>query len=244
MKQPQTGFNIFLAFLYAIGIAMLSCLLFCDLSDEVDRFGNPLGAKHDLVRDNYFKGLKITVLHLYTGEGFDFMLPQKALESKGFVVHRWTSVPSISEFSTILNSSNQLWIISNKIQMLTEEHLKQIRYFFENGKGIYVWGDNEPYCADANYVTQDLFAIKMEGNLPGEKTVERQLQPEEPGFINHPIMTGIDYLFEGVTIATVENSNSLTPLLYGSSGNLLISFYDNNGKRALIDGGYTRLFLK
>ena len=51
---------------------------------QKDHQGNALGTNYDLANDGAFDGKKILVLHLYTGEGFDFKEPQIALESKGF----------------------------------------------------------------------------------------------------------------------------------------------------------------
>ena len=36
----------------------------------------------------------------------------------------------------------------------------------------------------------------------------------------------------------------LTPLIYGSDSNLVAAFFDHDGKRAIFDGGFTRLFYK
>ena len=50
-----------------------------------DNYGNLVGNTYDLCPDYAFKGENIAVLHLYTGEGFDFSLPKAALEKKGLV---------------------------------------------------------------------------------------------------------------------------------------------------------------
>ncbi|WP_223644077.1 hypothetical protein [Corallococcus sp. EGB] len=43
-----------------------------------------------------------------------------------------------------------MWVISDSTQHLTPEHVKVIKEFFAAGHGVYIWGDNEPYSADAN----------------------------------------------------------------------------------------------
>ena len=107
-----------------------------------DKFGNPVGSQYDLGRDGAFEGLQIAVLHLYTGGGFDFKLPQQALEVKGFSIHRWKDrPPEASELKRVLAKSCQLWIISDQIRRLNEDHLRVIKKFFESGRGVYVWGD-------------------------------------------------------------------------------------------------------
>jgi hypothetical protein len=42
----------------------------------------------------------------------------------------------------------------------------------------------------------------------------------------------------------VQPNQVLSPLIYGSADNLVAGFYDAKGKRAIFDGGFTRLFLK
>ena len=209
-----------------------------------DRFGNPAGNQYDLSEDNRFNGYRIAILHLYTREGFDFRLPEDALIEKGFEIHRWTSVPSISEFRKVTNNVCQLWIVSSMEKMLQGQHLKEIRKFFNSGRGIYIWGDNDPFYADANYVAKDLFDVTMFGNIEGNRTVSLKTSTSQSGFISHLITTGIENLYEGHTVATIEEGPLLKPLLYGSGGNVISSVYDNDGKRAIIDGGFTRLYMK
>jgi hypothetical protein len=61
---------------------------------------------------------------------------------------------------------------------------------------------------------------------------------------NHDITTGIKNLYEGITIATIKVNTDLEPLIYGSAGNLVAAIYQKDGKRLIIDGGFTRLYCK
>ena len=210
-----------------------------------DRFGNPLGTQYDLAKDQAFKGYTIAVLHLYTGEGFDFKLPESALKEKGFALHRWTTVPSVSELDGVLRKACQLWLISDRKPHLQSGHIQRIREFFESGRGVYIWGDNDPYYADANTVATALLKCTMSGNVMGDQTVTLKTQQRAVGFESHLITTGLQYVYEGITIATISNnSGELDPLIYGSAGNLVTAVYERNGKRAIVDGGFTRLLLK
>jgi hypothetical protein len=211
-----------------------------------DSFGNAAGNQHDLAVDGAFDGQTVAVLHLYTGEGFDFSLPKKALAEKGFSVYRWMNrPPSPEELEEKLKKACQLWIISSDERLLTEKHLDVIQRFFESGKGVYIWGDNEPYYADANAVAQRLLGTKMLGNIPGDQVVGLQKASSKVGLLpNHLLTTGLEFIYEGITIATIQPNQTLKPLIYGSAGNLVTAIYDRNGKRAILDGGFTRLFLK
>lgn len=210
-----------------------------------DGWGNAAGPQYDLARDGAFDGQTVTVLHFYTGESFDFSLPKAALAQKGFSTYRFSgAAPSPSELEQALEKSSQLWIISGSSRLLGPEHLAVIQRFFEAGHGLYIWGDNEPYYADANYVAQALLGTSMHGNLQGNQTVKVAEAGANHGLLaNHLLSTGLEYLYEGITIATIDAQPGLDPLFYGSAGNLVAAVYEREGKRAIIDGGFTRLYM-
>lgn len=210
-----------------------------------DSYGNPQGNQYDLAVDGAFEGQTIAVLHLYTGEGFDFELPKNALKEKGFSVYRWiNNPPDIKAFQEGLDKACQLWIISDSYSKLSTEHVAAIKTFFDAGKGVYIWGDNQPYYADANVVAKALIGVEMKGNTMGAQVVNLQTENKKVGLIpNHLISTGIQNIYEGITIATLDDHQDLTPLIYGSANNLVTAAYEKNGKRLIIDGGFTRLYV-
>jgi hypothetical protein len=210
-----------------------------------DSYGNAQGNQYDLAVDGAFEGQTVAVLHLYTGEGFDFELPKSALKEKGFSVYRWiNNAPDIKEFKKGLDKACQLWIISDSYSKLSAEHVEAIKAFFDSGKGVYIWGDNQPYYADANIVAKALIGVEMQGNTMGAKVVNLQTENNKVGLIpNHLISTGIQNIYEGITIATLDYSQDLTPLIYGSANNLVTAAYEKNGKRLILDGGFTRLYV-
>lgn len=217
---------------------------------DTDAYGNARGNEYDLAVDGAFKGQTIAVLQLYTGkpygENFNFEDPKKALEEKGFSVYRWLDYPpSPEELREKLKLANQLWIISNSDRRLNDEHLKVIKEFFDAGHGIYIWGDNEPFYADANFVGAALLDITMSGNLMGDQTVGLKDETNQAGIAqNHLITTGMNYVYEGITIATIASNKHLQPLIWGSAGNLVTAVYEQDGRRAIFDGGFTRLYNK
>ncbi|RKH74466.1 hypothetical protein [Corallococcus aberystwythensis] len=210
-----------------------------------DGFGNAGGSQNDLAVDGAFEGQTVAVLQFYT-QDFNFSLPKAALKEKGFSVYRWVGkAPDPKELRKGLQKACQLWIISDSTRRLTPEHVKVIKEFFDAGHGVYIWGDNEPYYADANVVGEALLGTTMQGNLMGDQTVGLRKDEAGPGLLRrHLLTTGLEYLYEGITIATLQPSPQLTPLLHGSAGNLVAAFHDNNGKRAIFDGGFTRLYNK
>jgi len=216
---------------------------------DADRFGNAQGNQHDLAVDGAFKGQTVAVLQFYVDSSFDFSLPKQALAEKGFSTFRWiNTAPTPEELEKGLEKSSQLWIIADSTQHLTPAHLDVIKKFYNAGHGLYIWGDNEPYYTDANVVAEALFGTGMHGNLMGDHTVGMLAAKGGSGIIaNHLLSTGLENIYEGITIATIDPSYSsagLQPLIYGSAGNLVAAYYDRDGKRAILDGGFTRLYMK
>ena len=228
-----------------------------------DRFGNADGPAYDLGKDGAFRGQKIAVLQLYTGhpsvlgslfgrsglfvEDFDFKAPRAALAEKGFtLIHHRDTPPPPEVLEQQLEQASQLWLISDATRKLSDGHVDVIKRFFQNGGGLYLWGDNQPYYADTNIVSQALFGAAMMGNVPGDQVVPAQRSRGGPGFVpDHLLTTGLEHLYEGITIATIQGGDhALRPLLYGSAGNLVTAYYDQGGRRAILDGGFTRLYNK
>ncbi len=84
----------------------------------------------------------------------------------------------------------------------------------------------------------------MFGNKRGCKHVSERVNNTGTGFTKHIVMTGITSIYEGNTIATIEPSSryQMEPIIFGSAGNLVTAAYNQDGKRLIFDGGYTRLF--
>ena len=79
----------------------------------------------------------------------------------------------------------------------------------------------------------------------GDQVLSIQSGEKCPGIIkNHPITTGIQNFYEGITISNVKLTQDLKPLVYSSDGLVVTAYFNKEGKRALIDGGFTRLYCK
>jgi hypothetical protein len=208
-----------------------------------DTFGNAAGSQHDLVVDGAFGGQTVAVLQFFPN--LDFSYSKDALAEKGFSVVRWTAAPPPSELASALERSCELWVIGDGTRHLTPEHVAVVRAFWEAGHGVFLWGDNAPLYEDTNLLGQALFGGEMLGDTRGDQIVTVHRTLDGPGVkLGHDITTGIERLYEGITIATIQPNDALEPLVVGSAGNVVAAVYDHDGRRAIIDGGFTRLYGK
>ena len=180
-------------------------------------------------------------------EAFDFSLPKKALAEKGFSVYRWVNAPpSPEELETKLKKACQLWIISGG------PAAAERRSTWRSSSASSTAARASTSGATTSRTTRTptrwrkaLLGTKMRGNLMGDQVVGLQKEPGKTGLLpRHLLTTGLEYIYEGITIATIQPNQTLTPLIYGSAGNLVAAFYDASGKRAILDGGFTRLYVK
>jgi hypothetical protein len=213
-----------------------------------DDYGNAKGSQYDLAVDGAFKGQTILVIDYYGGQyNIGFSLPADAVKSKGFSVVHYNKEPSVEQLEKDLARSNQFWVISScdNAVHLSKVHQQAIKKFFEEGHGVYLWGDNDPCNADADALAKLLVDASVRGDLPGDQTVQISSGAGKPGIVkDHLLSTGVENVYEGVTVATVTPTHAMTPVIYGSAGNLVTAAYEKDGKRLIVDGGFTRLSYK
>lgn len=220
------------------------------ITDSVkrDRFGNPQGSEYDLAADGSFKKYTVVVLNLCSYA--NFIEPEKALRRKGFDVVKFEgSIPPLSQLRTALSLPNtQLWIIADSSVHLSEEIVRFVSQFYEEGHGLYLWSDNDPYFADTNRILANIFgsSVYMRGDYLGEQVLGIRSGVGQPGIIgDHPISTGIVNFYEGITISHIEGyQGRLEPLMFSSDGQVVAAYSDRDQKRILVDGGFTRLYHK
>jgi hypothetical protein len=206
-----------------------------------DSYGNAAGAQYDLAVDGAFDGQTVFVVDLYRQ---DFSRAAEAIKRKGFSVVRYSEVPALADFKAALEKSNQFWIISSCDDRvhLSKEHQLAVKKFFDAGHGVYLWGDNDPCNADADSLASMLIDARVKGNLYGDQVVGRSDGAGKAGVAReHLLSTGVENIYEGITVATVKPAGAMTPVIYGSAGNLVTAAFEANRKRLVVDGGFTRL---
>lgn len=213
-----------------------------------DAYGNAKGSQYDLAKDGAFKDYTIIVINLCSAY-CNAVSPTKALQKKGFTVLDRTNMPNDSELARLLAlPDSQLWLISGMNKTISDYAINKIYDYYVQGHGVYVWSDNDPWYADSNALLAKMYGsnVNMFGDYNGDKVLGIQPHTGAPGIIaNHPITTGLVNFYEGITISTVNIGNStLTPLMYNSQSGIVAAYDDKSGRRALIDGGFTRLYHK
>ena len=206
-----------------------------------DSYGNAAGSQYDLAVDGAFDGQTVFVVDLYRQ---DFSRAAEAIKKKGFSVVRYQDVPPLKEFEAALAKSNQFWIIASCDDRvhLSKQHQAAVKKFFEEGHGVYLWGDNDPCNADADSLASMLIDARVKGDLYGDKVVGRSDGAGKPGVAReHLLSTGVENIYEGITVATVKPAGAMTPVIYGSAGNLVTAAFEGNKRRLIVDGGFTRL---
>lgn len=210
-----------------------------------DKFGNPNGTNYDLLRDGSMRGYKILIINLCPprdacGKRENYDNAISALENKGFEVLYVTKFPA--EFARVSEDTCQVWLISGDVRKITDGQIRQLRNYYLQGKGLYLWADNDPFFADTNPIIKELFGSAMSGNYIGRQIIGVQQHSKDAGIVaGHLISTGISNFYEGITISNVAMTQYLKPLVYSSDKKVVTAYSDAGGTRVLIDGGFTRL---
>jgi hypothetical protein len=124
--------------------------------------------------------------------------------------------------------------------------------FIESGKGVFIMAENDPYYAEANVLLRRLYKTTIKGNYAGEKILyvrERNMSREtiakydgEYEIRDHPLLTGVNFIFEGITISHVDPCDKLQTVFTASDGQILCAVSKVQGPRIVIDCGYTHYY--
>ena len=212
-----------------------------------DKYGNPDGSAYDLAQDGAFKGYKIIALN-YASAHVHFRDCSPALNRKGFEIIAFDKPTDPRPIQQCLSANQgrcQIWVISDLCHWPGDERVLDLaERAFKEGVGLYIWNDNDPFGVQGNYLAERLFRAKTVGDYPGERILGVSPRPGEPGIIkDHPITTGIVSFYEGVTISHLVPAQALDVLMIDSGRTQLSGFYDKDGCRCIVDGGFTRLYV-
>ena len=218
-----------------------------------DKHGNPQGDEFDLAKDGSMNGFDVIIINSDTREHTECPFVMNTLKKKGFRAYWYNcfeysnTLPDINTFINMINSNKaQVWIISYTSVYIPEPYINAIIDAYKKGHGLYLWGDNDPFHAEVNCFLNKIYGQGnlMAGNYYGDKVISIRKNNYGPGIIlGHPIATGIQNFYEGITIASIRLIQNLKPLVYDSNNGIVTVYDDSNGRRLLVDGGFTRMFV-
>jgi hypothetical protein len=160
-------------------------------------------------------------------------------------------VPSgftLAEYQFIVKAT--LDVAFSPRHMLDDKAYKAIEEFVKAGKGLCLLADDEPFTTEADELARRLFGARVSGNYIADKVATvrgRGLTPAEVKKFGgqfevdaHAILTGVNFLFEGITISNVSKSDKLEVAMKASDGKTLLAVSKVPGQRVVIDCGFTR----
>jgi hypothetical protein len=212
--------------------------------------GNEEREEFDLGKDGAFSDFAI-LIGCFCDEVSNWdQNPGRALAQKGFrVTFERNERNFLAQFKENPNSFDVTWIISTRNTILSateqEEFKTLVLNFHRSGRGLFIYGDNDPYYVQANWILPDMVGTHLTGNTPGGRVMSYG-NSKTPGEFDseHLIFSGINYLFEGITICYPQSDGKLTHLATSSDGHPCISFLESTPEhgRIILDTGFTKLY--
>jgi len=121
--------------------------------------------------------------------------------------------------------------------------------FHQQGGGLCLWADNDPYHVQANAINKKLFGDTVHGCDQCEKTLKLGDSLKAGFFGRHIITTGITSLYEGHTVCYFDKIPTKLDILATSTYNHAVILYGDENKfapnegRIIIDNGFTKLYI-
>ncbi len=166
------------------------------------------------------------------------LLPAEAVPS-GFTA---------AEYKYIVGAT--LDVALSRRHVLDDKAFKAIEDFAKAGKGLCLLADDEPFTSEADELARRLFGARVSGNYVADKVATvrgRGLTPAQVRKFGgqfevdgHALLTGVNFLFEGITISNVSPSDKLDVAMKASDGQTLLAVSKVPGQRVVIDCGFTR----
>lgn len=218
-------------------------------ASAIDEFGNPTASDAGLAKDGEFGGQSILVWVSCDGCRSSILSCEvlwDALRRKGFLI---TKIETATFDAKLLRSHDQAWIFSGNQLRLSEEDVSHLSRFLSRGKGVYLCSDNAPYLAEGARLAQAFSKANIIGDYRGDQVMQINwgagLKKSDFGATfeqeAHPLLTGINFLYEGITISHIEPVGNLKVILRNSEKKPLVAI-DRGRRNLIVDCGFTRYY--
>jgi hypothetical protein len=224
----------------------------------------------DWIKPGEFKGKRILIACYYWegagAEAVPMNFVPKVLRDMGFTVDIERSPAHLPD----LDKYEEAWIVSGTGSTFDATDVAKLRGFLKRGKGVYLLADNTPYIYEANVAAGAMYGVHLDGGYYGGQVVhvvapgkvkemvdealkkgdmQKLADLRRAGFLNgklyaedHELLSGIQEIYEGITVAAQTVSNDLMVILRASDNQNLVSVSRKQGERMVIDGAFTRLY--
>jgi len=210
----------------------------------LSQYGNDPDPTLDLGADGAFSQFKVLFGTFYHSTGVSTLVP--ALKKKGFQV---TCAQSVISFLDQLEKGEYdvvCFVSAHKKDPhnLDERFKELILNAYRNGTGIFMFADNRPFFHHCNLVLPTIGDCTLIGNDHGNQKLVFG-DPKEPGRFDmeHLLFSGINSMYEGVTISFPTERHSLKVLATNTHGHPVICVKDSDEThgRVVVDVGFTKL---
>ncbi|TYB38306.1 VWA domain-containing protein [Micromonospora sp. AP08] len=215
--------------------------------DGFDRFGNPESRSFDLGSgdEDRIRGERILLYHCPVPDGpvaageLTRMMAERGLHLE---VHH--APPTRCDLTAgMLAGYTQLWYLSGQTPTLSRQQIQLIADFVGQGNGLAIWADNEPFYADANLLAQALIGCRFSGDKQADRVMTPGAERSRGHFLDHQLTQGVNNLYEGITICTIDAAPPTVTLLGRShDGQYCMGCYEADGRRVVLDTGFTKLY--
>lgn len=229
---------------------------------ETEKLRNP---PPDWISNGEFKGKSILMVDFYGGGPLNFV--PDVIRKLGFTVEVQLKPKHLPK----LDGYDQLWVVSNcGSSSFDASDVAKVKAFADHGKGLYVLTDNVPCVYEGNLIGKELHNIQMTGDYIGEQLIHvvvagavqkmideakktgdlgKLAQLRRAGYLNgklyaedHELLSGIERIYEGVTICHLSDSPDLEVILRASDNQSLVAVSKKKGENLLYDCGFTRMY--
>lgn len=138
----------------------------------------------------------------------------------------------------------------SRVHPFDERTYREIEKFIQSGKGVCLLSDDDPFLVESNELAKRLYGVTVKGNYIADKIAYVRDHDLTPADIrkfggqyevaDHPLLTGVNFLYEGITISNVEKSHKLEVALKASDGQPLIAVSKVPGQKVVIDCAFTQ----